>query len=257
MRRRILARFCADYGRDLVANFELKHITAIIGAKAKAGKRDAANNLRKVLRHLFKHAVRLGWIKHNPVAETERLRTTGGGFHTWTDDEIARYRAHWSLGTQQRLCMELALELTARRSDVTKIGPQHRRGNVLDLRHTKNDSEAFIPLTPELKAAIDACPTKHLTYLHTLAGAPRSAKALGGDFRKWCDAAGLPKRCTLHGLRKGGARRLAEAGASAKEIMSVTGHKTLAEVQRYVDAADKAKLARQAMAKLRKSDRKR
>jgi hypothetical protein len=49
---------------------------------------------------------------------------------------------------------------------------------------------------------------------------------------------------------KGGARRLAEAGASAKEIMSITGHKTLAEVQRYVDAADKAKLAEQAIAKL-------
>ena len=33
--------------------------------------------------------------------------------------------------------------------------------------------------------------------------------------------------------------------------MSITGHKTLAEVQRYVDAADKAKLAGQAIAKLK------
>jgi integrase len=62
----------------------------------------------------------------------------------------------------------------------------------------------------------------------------------------------LPKHCTIHGLRKGGARRLAEAGASAKEIMSVTGHRTLAEVQRYVDAADKARLAEQAIEKLRR-----
>jgi integrase len=146
--------------------------------------------------------------------------------------------------------MELALETTSRRADVTLIGPQHRRGDVLDLRHTKNDSDAFIPLTPELKAAIDAMPIRHLTYLHTRKGAKRSDKALGGDFRKWCDAAGLPKRCAIHGLRKGGARRLAEAGASVKEIMSITGHKTLAEVQRYVDAADKKRLAEQAIAKL-------
>jgi integrase len=66
------------------------------------------------------------------------------------------------------------------------------------------------------------------------------------------DAAGLPAHCSLHGLRKGGARRLAEAGASAKEIMSITGHKTLAEVQRYVDAADKEQLAMQAIAKLKR-----
>ena len=58
--------------------------------------------------------------------------------------------------------------------------------------------------------------------------------------------AGLPKRCSIHGLRKGGARRLAEAGASTKEIMSITGYKTYGEVQRYVDAADEAQLARQA-----------
>ena len=56
----------------------------------------------------------------------------------------------------------------------------------------------------------------------------------------------MPKRCTIHCLRKGGAGRLAEAGASTKEIMSITGHKTYGEVQRYVDATDKAQLARQA-----------
>jgi hypothetical protein len=117
------------------------------------------------LRHLFKHAVRLGMRRDNPVAETERLKTTAGGVHTWTDSEIEQYRNHWPLGTQQRLCMELALETTSRRTDVTLIGPQHRRGNVLDLRHTKNDAEAFIPLSDELRAAIEACPTKHLILM--------------------------------------------------------------------------------------------
>jgi site-specific recombinase XerD len=251
MRRGILTRFCQEHGDKPVADIEQHHVTAILTAKG-AQTPHAANTLRKVLRHLFKHAVRLRWRKDNPVAETERIQTASRGFHTWTNLEIDRYRAHWQLGTQQRLCFELALETTSRRADITRIGPQHERNGRLDLRHSKNDSDAFIPITAELRAAIDACPTKQMTFLHTKAGAPRSAKALGGDFRKWCDAAGLPKYCTLHGLRKGGARRLAEAGASAKEIMSITGHKTLAEVQRYVDAADKAQLAEQAIAKLKR-----
>ncbi|WP_442859439.1 tyrosine-type recombinase/integrase [Bosea sp. Tri-49] len=47
------------------------------------------------------------------------------------------------------------------------------------------------------------------------------------------DAAGLPERCVTHGIRKAAARRLAEAGCTAHEIASITGHKSLNEVQRY------------------------
>jgi hypothetical protein len=142
-------------------------------------------------------AMGLGRVKTHRVKESEydsvemrpddptegikniRVRKSEGQ-HTWTDDKIRQYRAYWALGTQQRLAMELALETTSRRADVTRIGPQHERRGKLDLRHTKNNVEAFIPITAELRAAIDACPTRHLTFLHTKAGAPRSPKALGG-----------------------------------------------------------------------------
>ena len=66
--------------------------------------------------------------------------------------------------------------------------------------------------------------------------------------REWCDKAGLSE-CSAHGLRKAFARRLAEAEATAHEIMAVTGHKTLAEVQRYSDSAMCEELADSAMAK--------
>ena len=48
-------------------------------------------------------------------------------------------------------------------------------------------------------------------------------------------------------------RRLAEAGATAHEIMAVTGNKTLSEVERYTKAADRKHLAESAMQKLVKS----
>ena len=59
--------------------------------------------------------------------------------------------------------------------------------------------------------------------------------------------AGLARRCKPHGLRKAAARRLAEAGCSASEIMAITGHKTLAEVERYTRAAEQEGLARRAI----------
>jgi len=67
--------------------------------------------------------------------------------------------------------------------------------------------------------------------------------------RKWTDKAGLPD-CSAHGLRKACARRLAEAGATPHEIMSITGHKTLAEVERYTRAFGREGLADSAMEKL-------
>jgi integrase len=86
-------------------------------------------------------------------------------------------------------------------------------------------------------------------FLATAYGKARSPEGLGNKMREWCDQAGL-SNCTAHGLRKACARRLAEAGATAHEIMAVTGHKTLAEVQRYTESAMREGLADVAHAKL-------
>ena len=45
-------------------------------------------------------------------------------------------------------------------------------------------------------------------------------------------------------------RRLAEAGCSANIIASITGHRSLNEVERYTRAADQARMAREGMAML-------
>jgi integrase len=59
--------------------------------------------------------------------------------------------------------------------------------------------------------------------------------------------AGLPDRCKPHGLRKAILRRLAERGATAKQIAAVSGHKTLGEVERYTRAADQVTLSKAAV----------
>jgi hypothetical protein len=62
--------------------------------------------------------------------------------------------------------------------------------------------------------------------------------------------AGLPAHCRLHGLKKSGMRRGAEKGTTAHELMAFSGHKTLTEVQRYTNAADRKRLAESELAKL-------
>jgi hypothetical protein len=67
-------------------------------------------------------------------------------------------------------------------------------------------------MTPELQAACDVMPKSHLTYIVTSYGKPRSKNGLGNDFAKWATEAGLPRRCRLHGLKKGGPVKQTESG---------------------------------------------
>jgi enterobacteria phage integrase len=60
----------------------------------------------------------------------------------------------------------------------------------------------------------------------------------------------LPPDCRPHGLRKTFGRLLADAGATAHEIMAALGHLTLAEAERYTREADRRRDGRRAIVKL-------
>jgi integrase len=121
----------------------------------------------------------------------------------------------------------------------------------------------------ELQAALDATSANEhtLTFLTSDYGMPfASAAAFGNKFADWCKNAGLDVvRCDdgrlrsyrAHGLRKAACRRLAEAGCTAPEIMAVSGHSTLAQVQIYIEEVNREKMAEAAMAKVARKLRKR
>jgi len=60
--------------------------------------------------------------------------------------------------------------------------------------------------------------------------------------------AGMPVRCTPHGLRKRCCADLAEKGWSTTDIQSISGHLTSKEVDRYTRMANRARNARAVMA---------
>jgi integrase len=99
-----------------------------------------------------------------------------------------------------------------------------------------------------LQNVIDASPCGDLTFLVTEFGRPFTSNGFGNWFRDRCIEAGVPGRA--HGLRKATATRLAELGASDREIMAVTGHQTSKEVDRYTKAARRKVLAESAMARM-------
>jgi integrase len=245
-RKRIIERFRVEHGNKRVAMLQREHILNML---AKIAKPTAKRHWLMAVTGLMAAAVPL-MRKDNPTEGIARIRLAKSrGHHTWTDEQIAQYREHWPLGTQQRLVMEFALETTSRRGEVVRLGPQHVRNGRIRIERTHGSADVDIPMTPELQGACDAMPKGHLTFLVTAYGKPRSKYGLGNDFAKWATQAGLPRECRLHGLKKGGMRRLAETGATAHELMAISGHRTLTEVQRYTEDANRKLLADSAMAK--------
>jgi integrase len=247
-RRRIIERFRVQHGNKRVALLEREHILGMLAAIERPS---AKRHWLKAIRGLLRAAVPT-MRRDDPTEGITGIKMPKTkGHHTWTDEEIAQYRAYWPLGTQQRLVMEFALETASRRGEVVRFGPQHVKNGRIRIERTHGSEDVDMPMSPELQAACDAMPKVHLTYIITAHGKPRSKYGLGNDFAKWVTEAGLPARCRLHGLKKGGMRRLAEAGGTAHELMAFSGHKTLTEVQRYTADADRKRLADAAMAKLR------
>jgi integrase len=248
--RGIIERFRAQHGEKRVVTMQREHIARAMSAKASTPA--AANNLLRMIRLLMHFAVANGWRRDDPTIGIKPPKMKPGGFYTWTEEDIAAFEAKHQIGTRARLALALLLYTAQRRSDVVRMGRQHVKDGVLTIRQQKTGTVVDVPVHSELRAILDATPSEHLTFLTTDAGKPFTAAGFGNWFRDVCNEAGLPKGCAAHGLRKAASRRLAEAGCTAHQIMSITGHKTLKEVTRYTAAVDRRGLAIAAIAKLGK-----
>jgi len=244
VRRNMLDRFCEAHGHKRYAQLEPRHCRTIRDTYTETP--DAWNNLRKAMIQVFKYAVEYDLVASNPFAQVTKLKSRPGGIHAWTLDEIARFEARHPIGTKARLAMALLLYTGQRRGDVVGMGRQHIRDGWLRVTQQKTGKALELPVLGTLADIIAASPTGDLTLLVTDYGKPFTAAGFGNWFRDRCNEAGLPQ-CSAHGLRKAAANALAEAGATSQEIMAITGHESLAEVERYTKSADQKRRAESAM----------
>jgi integrase len=264
MRRNILDRFRTEHGAKHVVTLERRHVIKLIGGKAV----HAQKNWLKTLRGLMMFAVAENYRADDPTAGVKAAKPAvkSRGHMTWGGTEIAAYRARHPLGTTARLAIELLLNVAARRGDAHKLGIQHVKGSKITWRPNKTarstDKVLSIRILSELQAALDAMPARDaaLAFVLNDYGKPfASAAAFGNKFADWCKEAGLkPVLCAdgrvrsyrAHGLRKAACKALAHAGCTGPEIMAVSGHSSLAQVQVYIDEVEQDQMADAAMKKL-------
>lgn len=222
-------------------------IIETIGARAPG----MANFTQSVLQKVFSSALERGQIKASPLAQ-KLTAYKGGTRHSWTDAELAQFEKTWPLGTRERLMFALLFYTAQRGGDVVRM----TRGDIVNghirVKQDKTGVELEIPIHPDLDRALKAGPANGLTLIGDEHGRPIKRPTLTLVMRNACIKAGLPVRCVPHGLRKAVLRVMAEGGSSARQLASMSGHKTTKELDRYTAAADQPTLAARGIATIKR-----
>jgi integrase len=238
--RRVIDGFLEEHGHRRVDQMTREHVDIVIGKMA--DKPGAGIVLLKRIRTLIRYAIALGWTDRDPTAGVKSKE-----IHTWNEGEIAAFEKRWPEGSRERLAFALLLYSGQRGSDVHRMMWTDIVGDTIRVTQRKTATKLIIPIHDDLQHLLAMAIKIDPTILMTAYGQAFSLKGFGNMISTAIRETGLPGRCKAHGLRKAAARRLAEAGCSANEIAAITGHKTLAEVERYTRAADQERLARQAI----------
>jgi integrase len=205
----------------------------------------AANAFASALATLLSWARDRGWIEHSPADRLKAL--PGGHFPAWSEDDLAR--ALDAVPAPIRRALLLAVHTCQRRGDLVAATWRAMAGGAWRVRQEKTGAQLVIPLHPDLVAEMATWPRTAVTVLTQAVGTPWTADALTMATMRALEPLGL-KGFNLHGLRKLGPARLAEAGCSVHEIAAITGHASLAHVALYTRSADQERLARAAVHRL-------
>lgn len=193
----------------------------------------------------------LNWLKVRqvPIAESAfEVKTNSPsleGFHTWTREELEKFRSTFPIGTMPRLAIELLLHTGLRRQDVVRLSPSHRVNNDFNYRPgktvKKTGKSVKIPISEYLDHVIANTPRKGFTYIETIKGTPYTPESFGNAFQDWTAKAGVPG--SAHGIRKLASVILAEAGASDRQLMAAMGWNSPAMAQVYTRKVENDKLS--------------
>jgi integrase len=161
-------------------------------------------------------------ITENPCAEGGKLYHGSRVHKVWNDEDVARFLR--TAPSYLRLAMLLAVNTGQRQGDLLRLPWSAYDGTAIKLRQGKTGAYVTIPVTNELKAALDAAPRKSPIVLVNSDGKPWSESGFQSAWGKATMRTGI-RGLTFHDLRGTAVVTLARAGCNEVEIYSITGHK--------------------------------
>lgn len=257
--RRTYLRPLAALGGQLAINVKRRDIIAIYDGFRAARGIGSANGFLATAKALFSWAIQKDILEHTPTLHVRPVK--GGHWRAWTRQEADIAEA--GLPEHLRRVILLGRYTGQRRADLCAMTWAAYDGSTIRLTQQKTKPglepvRLVIPVSPTLKAELDtwrqaASAVSILTNAHGMPWRPESLTQLLPWYLAKLGLTGL----NVHGLRKLAATELANAGCSAHEIMSFTGHRTLQMAELYTRSADQVRLADAAVVRLVEFQRKR
>ena len=210
-----------------------------------------------VLNNILKFSYDRGWVEYNVAASLGDMPPQKE-IDRWEENEIDQFLSTAPVHIKD--AMMLALYTGQRRSDLVRMcwSDISEDGRTLHVVQRKTGVELWIPVHPKLRVYLDAMKKRiRAPYLQPFAAnhiltnlynQPWVPDSLRAAFKRHCAKIGLQGKM-LHGVRKTTASILGEIGCTTLQIMSITGHQSMKEVERYTQGAERKKLAEEAMAK--------
>jgi integrase len=174
------------------------------------------------LARILSWALKRGLIDVNPCGEGGKLYSGTRVDRVWGDAEIARFLDVAS--PQMRLAMMLAINTGQRQGDLRRLPWSAYDGTLIKIRQRKTGVPVPVPVSDELKAALDAAPRVSPVMLVSGDAKPWSESGFQSAWGKATARAGV-EDLTFHDLRGTAVVHLARAGCNVIEIYSITGHK--------------------------------
>jgi integrase len=215
---------------------------------ARAATPAQARNFLDCMRGLFRWAEEAQHIKIDPTAGVKNPpRPPGPGFPVWTEDDVERYQKKWPLGTKERVWLDVLLYTGLRRGDAVRLGRQHIRDGIATLKTEKSQEEiaVTIPILPVLAITLAAGPTGDLAFICGEKCEPLTKESFGNMFRAACRNADVTK--SAHGVRKIAATTAANNGATVAQLEAIFGWQGGQMAALYTKAANRRRLALEAM----------
>jgi integrase len=250
-RRKRLEQYRKDFGDLSLRVIKREWVQKYV---SKIAKPNGQRVMAQALGGFFTYCTETCLMRDNVGDDIKRAKMVSkGGFRPWTEADVEQFCAFHPVGSMARLALAFYLNFGVRKSDVIRIGPRDIVGGELTEFQPQKTArrgglKITIPLLAETREIIAATAlTGATSYLVNAYGKPFTVGGFGNWFRERCREAGV-RELASHGLRKLCLIRLAELGMSTDEIMAISGHKQRAEVDTYVGNANRAKMARKAIA---------
>lgn len=192
----------------------------------------------KVMKLIWTVAENAGKVSGNPWRHSQ-IKNLPDREVLWTQDQVDAFISTadkmglHSMGTLALMCYTMC----QRPGDVRKLRWEDIKKDIFEFKQEKTGTEVFIPIAPVLKKRLSKIDKGHawetiLTYEVT--GKPYTQWDYAKIARSIMRKANLPKELRIGDLRRTGTTKLADAGCTEDQIMSVTGHKSREMVSVYV-----------------------